>query len=100
MYPTFSLIFDQIQSLRWHYAARREIAERSEEAPGAEAALPSVNGGIWKAPEGQPVGVGIYDKPQRGRPGGVQRGPRRGAAPNRPPSAARRAGGPNDGHWK
>ena len=40
----------QREGVRWHCAARREIAERSEEAPGAEAAQPSVNGGIWKAP--------------------------------------------------
>ena len=85
----------QREGVRWHCAARREIAERSEEAPGAEAAQPSRNAGVWKAPKGQPVGVGIYDKPS-----GVVRGECRGglggaAAPNRPPSAARRAGGPN-----
>ena len=34
---------------RWHCAARREIAERSEEAPGAEAAQPSWNYGNGKA---------------------------------------------------
>ncbi|SCM72648.1 hypothetical protein KL86DES1_20753 [uncultured Desulfovibrio sp.] len=37
---------------RWHCVAHREIAERSEEAPGAKAAQPSQNGGIWKALEG------------------------------------------------
>ena len=65
----------------WHCAARREIAERSEEAPGAEAAQPSWNGGIWKALEGQSVGVWDIRQTQRGRPGGVQRGPRRGGSP-------------------
>ena len=80
----------------WHCAARREIAERSEEAPAAGAAQPSENGGIWKAPKGQPVGVEVYDKLS-----GVVRGECRGglggaAAPNRPPSAARRAGGPSN----
>ena len=87
--------FIQRYTARWHCAARREIAERSEEAPEAEAAQPSRNGGIWKALKGQPVGVEMYDKPS-----GVVRGECRGglggaAAPNRPPSAARRAGGPN-----
>ena len=85
----------QREGVRWHCAARREIAERSEEAPAAEAAQPSRNVGSWKALEGQSVGVEICDKPS-----GVVRGECRGglggaAAPNRPPSAARRAGGPN-----
>ena len=61
----------QRKSARWHCAARREITERSEEAPAANAAQPSPGNGIRKA--------------QGGDPGGVQRGPRRGAAPNRPP---------------
>ncbi|SCM72646.1 hypothetical protein KL86DES1_20752 [uncultured Desulfovibrio sp.] len=47
-FPTLT----QGEITRWHCAARREIAERSEEAPGAEAAQPSQNGGIWKALEG------------------------------------------------
>ena len=85
----------QREGVRWHCAARREIAERSEEAPAAEAAQPSRNDGVWKAPKGKSVGVEIGDKPS-----GVVRGECRGglggaAAPNRPPSAARRAGGPN-----
>ena len=85
----------QRESILWHCAARREIAERSEEAPEAEAAQPSENAGIWKALTGHAVGVGIYDKPS-----GVVRGECRGglggaAAPNRPPSAARREGGQN-----
>ena len=42
----------QRESVLWHCAARREITERSEEAPEAEAAQPSWNGGIWKALEG------------------------------------------------
>jgi len=89
-----SLALIQGETLRWHCAARREIAERSEEAPGAKAAQPSRNVGRWKALEGYPVGVGIYDKP-----GGVVRGECRGglggaAAPNRPPSAPA-GGGPN-----
>ena len=48
---------------RWHCAARREIAERSEEAPAAEAAQPSRNYGEWKALGGQPVELEVYDKP-------------------------------------
>ena len=71
----------QREGVRWHCAARREIAERSEEAPGAEAAQPSWSGGIWKALEGQSVGVWDIRQAQRGRPGGVQRGPRRGGSP-------------------
>ena len=63
----------QREGVRRHCAARREIAERSEEAPGAEAAQPSRNDGVWKAPKGQPVGVGIGDKPS-----GVVRGECRG----------------------
>ena len=86
--------------VRWHCAARREITERSEEAPAAEAAQPSRDVGSWKALEGQSVGVEICDKPS-----GVVRGECRGglggaAAPNRPPSAARRAGGPNKNNGK
>ena len=80
----------------WHCAARREITERSEEAPGAKAAQPSWTDGKRKALRGRPVGVGMDDKLS-----GVVRGECRGglggaAAPNRPPSAARRAGGPNN----
>ena len=71
----------QRKVVRWHCVARREIAERSEEAPAAKAAQPSWNGGIWKALEGQSVGVWDIRQTQRGRPGGVQRGPRRGGSP-------------------
>ena len=39
----------QREGVRWHCAARREIAERSEEAPGAKAAQPSWNGVNGKA---------------------------------------------------
>ena len=39
---------------RWHCAARREIAERSEETPEAKAAQPSHNDGRWKALETNP----------------------------------------------
>ena len=42
----------QRKSVRWHCAARREITERSEEAPGAYAAQPSPNCGNWKTPGG------------------------------------------------
>ena len=38
---------------RWHCAARREIAERSEEAPEAIAAQPSPICGGWKAQGGK-----------------------------------------------
>ena len=44
--------FIQGETLRWHCAARREIAERSEEAPEATAAQPSWNVGSWKTPGG------------------------------------------------
>jgi len=92
--PDASCPLIERKSARWHCAARREITERSEEAPGAIAAQPSWNGGIWKALEGWPVGVEVYDKPS-----GVVRGECRGglggaAAPNRPPSAPA-GGGPN-----
>ena len=92
--PDVSCPFSQRGGARWHCAARREIAERSEEAPEAEAAQPSENAGIWKTLKGYSVGVGIYDKPS-----GVVRGECRGglggaAAPNRPPSAPA-GGGPN-----
>ncbi|OXS28947.1 MAG: hypothetical protein BCS36_09425 [Desulfovibrio sp. MES5] len=63
----WSVMTSQSKAHRWHCAARREIAERSEEAPVAEAAQPSRDYGMRKA--------------QRGRPGGVQRGPRRGGSP-------------------
>jgi len=73
----------QRESARWHCAARREITERSEEAPGAEAAQPSQNVGCWKTP------AGCF--------GGDARGAEKGAQPhNRPRLAARRAGGPNN----
>jgi len=93
--PLYSDMTSQSEAHGWHCAARREIAERSEEAPAAGAAQPSRNYGEWKALGGQPVGVEVCDKPS-----GVVRGECRGglggaAAPNRPPSAARRAGGPN-----
>ena len=42
----------QREPVRWHCAARREIAERSEEAPAAKAAQPSRNAGRWKTPGG------------------------------------------------
>ena len=77
-----SRLFIQGETLRWHCAARREIAERSEEAPEAAAAQPSRNGG--------------NGKPQRGASGDA-RGAEKGAQPhNRPRLAARRAGGPNN----
>ena len=70
------------EGVRWHCAARREIAERSEEAPGAEAAQPSRNDGNWKA--------------QAGCFGGDARGAEKGAQPhNRPRLAPRREGVPN-----
>ncbi|VZH33722.1 protein of unknown function [Desulfovibrio sp. 86] len=50
--PDVSCPLIQREPARWHCAARREITERSEEAPGAEAAQPSQNGGVWKALEG------------------------------------------------
>ena len=59
----------QSEAHGWHYAARREIAERSEEAPAAGAAQPLLNYGVWKALDGQPVGVEVCDKPS-----GVVRG--------------------------
>ena len=73
----------QRMSARWHCAARREIAERSEEAPAAEAAQPSRSVGSWKTP------AGCF--------GGDARGAEKGAQPhNRPRLAARRAGGQNN----
>ena len=57
----------QRESVRWHCAARREITERSEEAPAAKAAQPSRNDGSGKS--------------QRGASGGMQGGPRRGRSP-------------------
>ena len=72
----------QGEGARWHCAARREIAERSEEAPEAKAAQPSCNVGSWKTP------AGCF--------GGDARGAEKGAQPhNRPRLAARRAGGQN-----
>ena len=72
---------------RWHCAARREIAERSEEAPAARAAQPSWSGGNGKAP------AGCF--------GGDARGAEKGAQPhNRPRLAARRVGGPNNSKKK
>ena len=63
--PTITVIFEtpcsqaealrplmQRESAHWHCAARREITERSEEAPGAKAAQPSQNGEIWKTLKG------------------------------------------------
>ena len=47
-----SLTLTQGEITRWHCAARREISERSEEAPEAKAAQPSENDGIWKALKG------------------------------------------------
>ncbi|OXS28423.1 MAG: hypothetical protein BCS36_00375 [Desulfovibrio sp. MES5] len=64
--------FIQDETARWHCAARREIAEQSEEAPAARAAQPSRNDGTWKAP------AGCF--------GGDARGAEKGAQPhNRPP---------------
>ena len=93
--PDVSCPLSQRGGACWHCAARREIVERSEEAPEAEAAQPSENAGIWKTLKGYSVGVGIYDKPS-----GVVRGECRGglggaAAPNRPPSAPA-GGGPSN----
>ena len=47
-----SQFFIQGEIVCWHCAARREIAERSEAAPEAEAAQPSLNGERWKALRG------------------------------------------------
>ena len=69
------------EGVRWHCAARREIAERSEEAPGAEAAQPSRNVGCWKAP------AGCF--------GGDARGAEKGAQPHNRPRLAPAGGGPN-----
>ena len=44
--------FSQRKSAQWHCAARREIAERSEEAPEAKAAQPSRNDGNVPMPAG------------------------------------------------
>ncbi|SCM72907.1 hypothetical protein KL86DES1_20911 [uncultured Desulfovibrio sp.] len=77
----------QREVARWHCAARREIAERSEETPGAAAAQPSRNVGSWKTP------AGCF--------GGDARGAEKGAQPhNRPRLAARRAGGQNTNNEK
>ena len=43
--PDVSCPLIQGEGARWHCAARREITERSEEAPAAEAAQPSCNEG-------------------------------------------------------
>ena len=64
------------------------IARRAGRSPSEARKLPE------QRPR-SPRGMAETGKPRQGVPGGVQRGPRRGAAPNRPPSAARRAGGPN-----
>ncbi|SCM72984.1 hypothetical protein KL86DES1_20960 [uncultured Desulfovibrio sp.] len=45
-------LLTQGEITRWHCVARREIAERSEEAPGAEAAQPSPGVGNGKAFKG------------------------------------------------
>ena len=68
------------ESARWHCAARREITERSEEAPEAKAAQPSRNDGIWKALEGLPVRVEIYESPA-GSSGGSAEGASEGRQP-------------------
>ena len=73
--------FIQRYTARWHCAARREIAERSEEAPGAEAAQPSWNVGNGKA--------------QAGCFGGDARGAEKGAQPHNRPRLALAGGGPN-----
>ena len=78
--------FIQRYTARWHCAARREIAERSEEAPGAEAAQPSRNVGCWKAP------AGCF--------GGDARGAEKGAQPHNRPRLAPAGGGPNNKNRK
>ena len=74
--------FIQRYTTCWHCTARREIAERSEEAPGAEAAQPSRNVGCWKAP------AGCF--------GGDARGAEKGAQPHNRPRLAPAGGGPNN----
>ena len=71
----------QRETESWHCAARREIAERSEEAPGAKAAQPSRNAGRWKTPGG------CF--------GGDARGAEKGAQPHNRPRLAPAGGGPN-----
>ncbi len=75
-----SLTLIQRESARWHCAARREITERSEEAPEAKDAQPSRNDGIWKALEGYPVGVERYESPA-GSSGGSAEGASEGRQP-------------------
>ena len=72
----------QREGARWHCAARREIAERSEEAPEAKAAQPSWNVGSWKTPGG------CF--------GGDARGAEKGAQPHNRPRLAPAGGGPNN----
>ena len=93
----------QDESARWHCAARREITRPK-------------GGKLPKQKPCSPRGLVVVGKPMElscggscweprelvedGKPSGVIRGECRGglggaAAPNRPPSAARRAGGPN-----
>ena len=72
----------QGEGARWHCAARREIAERSEEAPEAKAAQPSCNVGSWKTP------TGCF--------GGDARGAEKGAQPHNRPRLAPAGGGPNN----
>ena len=84
--PDAPKAFIQRYTARWHCAARREIAERSEEAPGAEAAQPSWN-----------VGNG---KTQAGCFGGDARGAEKGAQPHNRPRLALAGGGPNNNNEK
>ena len=78
--------FIQRYTTCWHCAARREIAERSEEAPGAKAAQPSQNVGNGKA--------------QAGCFGGDARGAEKGAQPHNRPRLAHAGGGPNNNNKK
>ena len=75
--PPRSLI--QREAPRWHCAARREITERSEEAPEAKAAQPSPTCGNWKTP------AGCF--------GGDARGAEKGAQPHNRPRLAHAGGG-------
>ena len=68
------------ESARWHCAARREITERSEEAPKAKAAQPSRNDEIRKTFEGYTVEVESYDNPA-GSSGGSAEGASEGRQP-------------------
>jgi len=71
--------FIQREGVQWHCVARREIAERSEEAPAAIAAQPSRNVGSWKT--------------QAGCFGGDARGAEKGAQPHNRPRLAPAGGG-------